>query len=450
MFKRLAITGLVGLVVIMGWSMLTSGLQHSLAAIQTKTQTIARGNITIPIEASGVIEPRERIEIKSEAGGIVDETPFEVGEMVKTGELLVKLNPEDEQRLVDKATKTLEQSEINLQISESTLEQRRQDVPASEARVEQTVADLDYWEWKLENWKTLKERNVVHDDEVRSINSNVGKMRAQKRQFEAQLAQAGETVKLGELDVERAKVARDQANTDLADARKRLQETTISAPTDSMLLQMLVKKGSVIVSGSRALTGGTSLAVLAAVDELYVRAMVDEADIGRVYELAPPSARPGVARETVASGQPAPISVGTPVTITVEAFPNETFAGIIDLIEPEPARRNAGEVVTSYAVRIRLTSDNCEKLFLGMQAMVKFVSESRENVLLVPNDAIRMVGGRRGVYVPEESATEPGKQEPKFVSFRGGLDDGMYTEIIEGLDEDQTIYLKLPPNFEAE
>ncbi|MCH8965407.1 MAG: HlyD family efflux transporter periplasmic adaptor subunit, partial [Planctomycetes bacterium] len=117
--------------------------------------------------------------------------------------------------------------------------------------------------------------------------------KAQVAQFEAEVIRANKNVEIAELDVKQAELGVERAKDDLDDAKERLKETQIIAPSAGMVSRLLVKKGEVIVSGSRSLTGGTPLAVLADVSEYYVRALVDEADIGRVREIAPLSARPG-------------------------------------------------------------------------------------------------------------------------------------------------------------
>ena len=201
-----------------------------------------------------------------------------------------------------------------------------------------------------------------------------------------------------------------------------------------------------IVSGSRSLTGGTPLAVLADVSEYYVRALVDEADIGRVREIAPDSARPGsmTASPDAVAGTDGdnPIQEGTLVTVTIEAYPDETFEGVIDLVEPEP---NQGQqVVISYVVRIRLTSGLGRDFPIGAQANVEFVSETVKDEVLVPNEAVRYVFEKRGVYLQVDSDRVPGKKVPEFKPFRAGLDNGVYTQVIEGLKKGDVVYTKLP------
>ena len=109
-----------------------------------------------------------------------------------------------------------------------------------------------------------------------------------------------------------------------------------------------------------------------------------------------------------------------------------------------PAERTT--VVISYVVRIRLITEHADKLPLGSQANVVFVSQSVENEVLVPNEAVRYVLDERGVYLQVDSEKVPGKKVPKFKAFRAGLDNGMYTQVIKGLTEGDVVYTRLPRN----
>ncbi len=444
MKKIFLIIGLAALGVSL-WVNLRNTGGISIGFLTGKTARLNRGDLTIPITANGTIEPKERVDIKSEAGGVVLQTPFQVGSMVQEGELLVLLDPEDETRMVDIAEKAFEQGKINLQRSQNSRYQREfVDLPAAAAVLEASKADLTYWQWKVEMHRSLNEKGATDRDEYRQYQSRYQSLLAERSRLEAELDRANKNIELADLDVRQAELAMARAQDDLRQAQNRLRETKIEAPTSGMLSRLLVQKGTVVASGSASFGGGTLLAMLSDISELYVRAQVDESDIGRVREIAPERARPGNTgmHEPLASaGDDLPIALGTPVKVTVEAFPEDQFTGTIDLIEPEPDR---GQVVVTYVVRIRLISDNAAKLMLGMQANVEFVSKSVNNVVLVPNEAVRIVAGRHGVYLPVPSVRHPDKQFPQFQAFRPGLDNGAYTEAVEGLTEGQEVYISLP------
>jgi len=464
----LAILALVAIICI--WVLIRNSAGLQLSTMQGKTAKLSRGSLTIPISANGIIEPKDRMTIKSEAGGTVAEIPFEVGQIVTKGELLIKLSPEDEQRVFDIATKALKTTVINFKRAQANMYQREKvDLPSSIARLKQIQAELKYSQFAYDRTEDFKKAGHADEDEMERITSQHFSLQARRDQAEAEVDRAKSNIELAQLDLEQAELAVERAKDDLAEARERLAETEIIAPVGGMISKLYVKEGEVIVSGSRSLTGGTPLGTLADVGEFYVKALVDEADIGRVREIAPLHARPGYSGEAFAGDsqnssdqahkEPGPgedpekntveldsrlgFEQGTSVKVSVEAFPDDEFEGVIDLIEPEP---QTGQVVISYIVRIRLTSANSDKLLIGMQANVQFVSQSVKNAILVPNEAVKYVASERGIYLQVDSEKVPGKKVPKFVAFRAGLDNGMYTEVISGLEEGDVAYIKLPRN----
>ncbi len=448
MVKKLIFGTVVAALVVCLWLLLRSSGGIQLSHLQGEVATLKIGSFTIPINADGPIEPKERMSIKSEAGGRVAEIFVKAGSVVREGDLLMRLDPQDEQRLVNIAEKALKQAELNLERSKNTRFQSEfVDVPRVQERLNTATAELKYWEWRYDRVREYLEEGIAHNDEHRQIQLNYRKFKAQVAQTEAELIGANKNVEIATLDVKQAELGVERAKDDLADGKERLRETQIVAPSAGMVSRLLVKKGEVIVSGSRSLTGGTALAVLADVSEYYVRALVDEADIGRVREIAPPGSRPGsmtAAPDPVASTNgDIPIEEGTPVKVTIEAYPDETFEGVIDLIEPEP-NQGQQQVVISYVVRIRLTSGLGRDFPIGAQANVEFVSEKVENAVLVPNEAVRYVFEKRGVYLQVDSDRKPGKKVPKFHPFRAGLDNGEYTQVIKGLKKGDIVYTRLP------
>jgi HlyD family secretion protein len=254
-------------------------------------------------------------------------------------------------------------------------------------------------------------------------------------------------------DVKLAQEAVTTARTALADAEERFRETKIVSPIDGMITTINVQNGMIIQSGTTSFTGGTVLMTIADFSKLYVIAEVDEADIGTVRELAPERARPGANLLAGDSGLNAGgngvehrIEEGRPVKISAEAFRDESFEGVIDRILPEPQTRQA---IISYDVRILLTSENRNKLFLGMQADVEFTAESIEDALLIPQDAIRIgPDGSHGVFIPVPSRDDPEEKEPKFVPVKLGVTDGFSTEILKGdIKAGDEVYTIIPRNY---
>ena len=154
-----------------------------------------------------------------------------------------------------------------------------------------------------------------------------------------------------------ASLVKAETNHDLAVLQ--LNDVRIRAPMAATIIQKSVEEGVVIQSASQSVSGGTTLFTMANLAEMQVRTLVDETDMG---ELAP----------------------GLEAIVRVEAFPDRTFRGLVDKIEPQAT---VVQNVTMFAVIVSL--DNSSRLLKpGMNAEVEVLIDEAVNVLLVPNNAI--------------------------------------------------------------
>jgi HlyD family secretion protein len=200
--------------------------------------------------------------------------------------------------------------------------------------------------------------------------ANLDVARAQVDNAQAQLKRAVElhkTAAISDQDYETAVLADAQAKAQLVAAQRTLQDdsiayedTDVRAPSSGTILARDVAPGTMISSATTNVGGGTVLLQMASLDTVQVRALVDETDVGKV--------------------QP-----GMPVTITVDAFPNRTFTGDVLKIEPQATVQ---QNVTMFPVLVRIPNPGT-LLKPGMNSEVEVHVGSRQNVLAVPNAALR-------------------------------------------------------------
>lgn len=150
------------------------------------------------------------------------------------------------------------------------------------------------------------------------------------------------------------------ARTNLDLARQRLEDATVRAPVSGTVLQQTATNGQVIASATTTASGGTTLLQMADLSRIRIRALVAESDVGNV--------RPGQS-----------------ATVTVDAFPNRTFQGTVEKIEPEAVVQQS---VTMFPVLISI-SNEAGLLLPGMNGEVSMLIEQRQNVPAVPVDAVR-------------------------------------------------------------
>jgi HlyD family secretion protein len=156
----------------------------------------------------------------------------------------------------------------------------------------------------------------------------------------------------------KAQVVRSQVAVD--NARIQLEDTDVRAPVTGTIIEKDVERGTVIASATTNVSGGTVLLKMADLNLVQVRTLVDETDVGK-------------------------IEPGQRATVTVDAYPNRTFDGTVLKIEPQAQTE---QNVTVFPVLVRI--QNKEGLLRpGMNTEVEIHVGSREQVLAVPNAALR-------------------------------------------------------------
>ena len=276
------------------------------STVPIPTAAIERRDIVVDASATGAVEPINVVEVKSKASGQITRMPVETGTLVKPGDLIVQLDTRDVKNQYDQSLADSRAAEAKLTVSES--QKKRAD---------------DLFQGRI---ITAQEHETAAIDYANS----------------------------------QAALVRARTNLDLA--QQRLEDATVRAPIAGTVIEKTVSLGQVITSGTSSLGGGTTLIKMADLNQVRVRALVTEADIG-----------------TISSGMNA--------TVTVDAYPDRPFRGTVEKIEPQAVVQQS---VTMFPVLI--TISNVEGLLKpGMNGEVSILIERRDNVLAVPNDAIRNV-----------------------------------------------------------
>ena len=153
----------------------------------------------------------------------------------------------------------------------------------------------------------------------------------------------------------------NQAKAALAQAEVNLAKTVITSPIDGIVTARDVDVGQTVAASLQA---PTLFVIAADLSQMQVKASVDESDLGSVRE-------------------------GQPVSFTVDAYPEDTFRGVVKQIRLNPV---IDQNVVTYAAIISAPNPEL-KLRPGMTANVTVEVLRRENVLRVPNAALRFEPG---------------------------------------------------------
>ena len=446
---------IIGLAVIAGgWYVIRENVRFTPLWAQPKFDIVARSDVRVPITAAGLIEPAQRIEIKSEASGEVITINFIEGDAVKKGEVLVVLDPDDEERSVTRAEAALERANALSAQAAVNVKKADANILTAKSRVDELTAQGASIDADLQHTKMLEANEQTSELEVINAQSRWDVNQAQLTAARANVQVAEYNLTDAEQAVIIQKAAVQEATKSLEDARERLRETEIRAPANAIVTDVKVQVGSLVQSATTSVTGGTPVMTLADISTLKVITRVDEADYGKVHNVSPLDALPQISdlrRAAQEDAEQMEKRTGK-VTLTVDAFPEDEFEGEILRVEPQ-GRLNTGSSIIQYDVHVIITDARRYVLPLGAQAQVEFTVESVADVLTVPAEAVKTFESERGVWVPNMALKSPDQPfgEPRFVRCRFGITDGTRTQVIEvedgfDLKEGLKVFTKLPPD----
>ncbi|MGK5091633.1 efflux RND transporter periplasmic adaptor subunit [Deltaproteobacteria bacterium TL4] len=377
------------------------------------TIKVERAPIKLTVSSTGRVVAYLEVEIKSKANGEIIQLPYDISDSVKKGDLLVELDPSDEERNV-------KQAQIALSISQAKMEQVRLGLLIAEKdavherqrrqiALELAQAKTQDIQTKADRIKLLMDKKLTSQEEYDTALTSAIQVQADLQTAKIQMDELA-TQELA-LDVKRQDVILAQASLEsdkitLSTVQQRLADTRVVSPINGVITSRSVQVGQIISSGINSVSGGTSILKISDLTRLFILAAVDESDIGK-------------------------LKIGCPVQITTDAFPNISFRGKVVRIATQGV--NVSNVVT-FEVQIEVSGKNKSLLKSEMTANLEIIAEEKEEALLVPAEAVFRVHKQPMVKVVKEDKTI--EERP----VETGINDGVQVEIIKGLNEGEIIH----------
>lgn len=378
-----------------------------------KTSEILRGDLSIKISATGIVEPNFKVEVKSKASGEVLSFPFEEGDHVKKGALLLQLDKSDEKRNVAKARTELSSSSAKLKKAETALLLQKtkydSDIKSSQSEIETALANLKESEDKLKRQSELFGKKFVSQESLDRAKTlfkvnQENLVQAQTRLQTAKDSIHDITMKKNEIELVQSEVIR--SGIAMAEVEERLDETEIFAPIDGVIIEKLVEEGQIIASGISNVSGGTAIATIADMSRLFIIADIDETDIGSV-------------------------KIGHAVRITADAFPNKIFKGKVTRIAPQGVIDNS---ITIFKAKIEVQGTGKTLLKPMMSANIDIVTRQIKGTVYVTRAGIRKdEEGKFAVILKND--------QPEKVRVKTGIKNPIHVQIISGLNPDDEVIL---------
>jgi HlyD family secretion protein len=304
------------------------GLNHG-TAVQHFTAKVEQGEIDDVVEATGTINAVITVQVGSQVSGTIAKLNVDFNSRVHRGDIVALIDPALFQGALLQATADLENAKANLAAARANLEKARAGAVQTKADYARTVA--------------LSKDGVMSDQQLDlakanfdSANAAVNGAVANVTQAEAQVTQKAAAVTV---------------------AQTNLNYTVIRSPIDGTVVARNVDVGQTVAASLQA---PTIFTIAQDLKKMWVYAKTDESDVGN-------------------------IKVGKPVSFKVDAFPKDTFRGVVSQV-----RMNATMVqsVVTYDTIIEFANPDL-KLFPGMTAYVTIPVDSVKNVVKVPNTALR-------------------------------------------------------------
>jgi HlyD family secretion protein len=427
------------------------------------TQAIERKTIPIRISANGTVNAQRSINLSPKTAGVIKTLLVKEGDQVRQGQVIATMDDNNLRGQFTQMQGQLAQQEANLQRliagnrpediakaeaqlaeAEANLQQLRsgnrpQEIAQGAARLQQAQATLKQRETDLQRNQELYNagaisrqtvdqkvtdrdvaRTQVMEAEQGLALQNAGTRPELIEQAQARVNQQAQTVvalKAGNRseDIDAARAQVQAARGALQTIEAQLNETSVTAPFDGIVLKKYADVGSFVSpsvagGGTGGTTSSSSILQLSG-DRRQVVVNLSEAQIAKV-------------------------KLGQSVTIKADAVPGETFTGKVEQIAPQAAMT---QNVTSFEVRVAIDAPGQSQLKVGMNVETEFAVGQLENALVLPNAAVVRQADGTGVYVLDRD------RKPVFQPIQTGITAGSQTEVKSGLQGNEQVLLSPPP-----
>ena len=406
-----------------GWAFYSGSRKVDYATVK-----VDRGDIESTISSTGSCNAVVTVSVGSQVSGYIAELHADFNTKVTKGMLVARIEPTLFQAKVDQAKANLDQAKAAVINAKAQLTKAASDIANAQANVANQKANvvkaksavLDA-KTKLDHRLDLFKQGILSAEDRDTAQATWDQAVAMQDAANASVVAAQAAVDSATEQREVLKTQVDSANAQvqqntamLAAAQVDLDHTIIRAPVDGTVVKRTMDVGQTVAASFSA---PEIFQIAQDLTKMQVDTNVDESDIGRVRE-------------------------GQQANFTVDAYPGTVFPGVVAQIRHSPI--NVSNVIT-YDVVVKVANDDL-KLFPGMTASVKILTDKLTGTLKIPNSALRFrppdapaarppAGQRPGQKGMAQSQTvyivgDDGK--PKPVRVKLGPADGSAVAVMSG------------------
>jgi HlyD family secretion protein len=404
------------------------------AKIQYNTVSVQKGELSQTVSVTGTLKANDTISLNFEATGRVKSVNVKVGQKVGKGDVIGYLDDIGLQFALDQAKANLEKAQADAGVSYDTIHSAEVGKSNAEkylddakslnkkniAAVQQKVSDTkSYFEDAQSYYNKVKDDSGADSSTAKLAKLTLDTAEANYEQAKDALDVAEKTADLAEtsaensletaeatLDASKSKYVSASKDATVASSRaayetalNNLGKAVLRAPASGVIKEVNYKVGEVIGS-----TSNSSFAKMISSD-FILEAKVSESDIAK-------------------------IKLGQKATLSFDAFdPDEKFMASIVSIDPSAT---VVQDVVDYVVKLTMEKDDL-RFKDGMSADLDISIQKKENVLAIPQRAVRESGGKKIIQILQDE--KPVDQEVQL----GLPGDGGVVEIVSGLKEGEQV-----------
>ena len=345
-------------------------------ALAVTIATVESREVRRTVEAVGSLFAFDEVIVSPEVDGRAEKVLVDVGDRVTKGQVLAQILPLEYELAVSQSQALLDQARAKLGLVEG---QEQLGDPTQAASVKKAAADLANAEQKFRRTAELTQQGVVSKQTYDEDEANYNAVKA------------AYDLALQDVTNMQASIKQDEAALDLA--RKKLRDTSIRAPFDGFIKERDVTVGQ------------------------YLKAATTPSAAFGIVNIDPMRARLKVPEKMAAW-----VSVGQPIEVTVEAFPDRKFSGKVWRINPsvDPTTR-------TFDVE-GLVENHQSLLKPGFFTKSSIVTSKVEKVLVIPRRSMSYAYGIYKVYVANGNKL-------KETEVKIGDQSGEDVEILEGVQQ---------------
>ncbi len=408
------------------------------ATVQAQTTTVQRGTLVATVNAAGNVLAPEDAVLSFQTSGRVATVSVQVGDPVKKGQVLMELDTADLELALKTAQTNFVSAQANFEATKANLQfalrnaqsnftSAQANLEAAKAKNAQNAnsllvakAQLDKATIALQKaqgdynaiaWRgdvgmttqaqtlqtaTIDYQSALANYQITAANINDSALKQAQTQFDSAQVALEQAQHNLDTSLRTAQASLENAETALEQAKRNLEKARLVAPFDGYVSAVNFSVGD---------TASGNAVTVVDLSKLQVRVTLAEVDVAK-------------------------IKAGQTAQLTLDALPGKTYAAEVAAVGPVGV---VTQGVVNYPVFVTLTQ-NDGAVKPGMTTSVSIIVERRENVLLVPNRAIRTSGNQKNVTVQY-------KGQNITVPVTVGLTNDQFAEITSGLQEGDTIVI---------